>query len=236
MSRRKPRRSKFRSYTPAIMAAIALFAFGVVTLAELFHVAHGVNDALLDFAELFRQAVPLGTLLTSGFAFVFLIGLIWFHHDDLTTCWKRVSKQLPTPVLRNVAGALVFAGMLAVGLRIQAPLETKPAKSPQTTGEKTYGQVLPAAQDQNGKQPDEPAPSTLPVSHLRMTGRDVCDLFEDPTDAEWNACELHNRTHPDLPGKGGPVCIMIDGRISCLREALPPHRPGPPLSLLPDVH
>ena len=217
------------------MAACALFAFAVVSLSEAVHVAHDVNDALLNYGQIFRRPVPVGTLIASALFAALLGGLIWFHADRLETFWNRVSRwpNIPLPVLRYVAGAVCLAGLPAIALQLTSDVKQQQISQPAPTLRQD-----PPTVDQV---PDEAAPPTTPTQQSRqpmqdrMAGRHVCDLFEDPTDAEWNACLLYNQNHPGLRGTGGPTCIMVNGQIKCLTEPAPIRRPRPPLNLLPNL-
>jgi hypothetical protein len=235
MRQHRPKRS---SFCAALAAALA---FVVFSLYEAYHLAHSVNEALLHLSEIFRRGIPLATLIAAGLVTACVSGLVWFHIDELATCWMRISGHLKIrlSVLGNICGAIFLAGVLVLllialphnedspGTKKQEEVSRLPDKQPYTPQA-----TLPADPLDESRMPEPTLPTPMPVAPTpkpRMADRDVCNLFEDPTDAEWNACVLFNRRHPKLKGTGGPVCIMVRGRIECLPWPTPLPRPRPPL-------
>lgn len=236
-------------------AAVAMLAFMLVLLFETFHIAHSVNDALLNTDEIFRRAIPLATLIAAVLFAVLVGGLIWFHINELESCWKKISGHLKNrlPVWRYVVGTSVVVGLFILALALLP--EGGDAKKPQIAlrepveQPKKPKQPLPTVDPPNESSPPEPsvAEPTLPKSMLvlpmprpRMADRDVCDLFDDPTDAELNACTANVLKHPNRRGTGGPICVMIRAgkrwRTQCLPWPPPLPRARPPFNILPNLN
>jgi hypothetical protein len=220
------KKTKRRGLLVGLAAAFAAAAFALFLLDDAFRVAHRINGALLDVGEFFRRTVTLGTLIASVLFLVLVAGLISFHFDSLQNCWKKISAL---PAARYLLGAIFFVCLIVVPVLLLLP-EGDSDKTQQLT-------QLPQVSDPPKSDPT-PSPSnpTRPVP--RMTGRNVCDLFDDATDDELTACLTDLESHPKRKGIGGPICVETKFgnryRIKCLPWPIPLPRSRPPLNILPE--
>jgi hypothetical protein len=240
------------------LAGLALLAFAFDLLHTAFQMAHSVNDALLNFGEIFQKTIPLETIIAGAFFAALVGGVFWFHADDVENCCKKISQSRlfrylknDHPILRYFLGAMSMATLLiAVFIFLPHRSGTQPTTTPASQPfEISHEQnQLPAVVDPPGESPDHDPPladPTLPKSipvipppRPRMAGRNVCDLLEDPTNAELTACTRDILKHPYRKGTGGPICIMIkvgkQFRVECLPWPPLPRR-RPPLNILPNL-
>lgn len=236
-----------------VLAGIALLAFVLDLLHAAFQIAHSVNDALLNFGEIFRQAIPLGTIIAAVLFATLVGGVFWFHAGEVENCWKNISESRLFSYLKNnrplpryFLGAISLA-ILVIAVFIFLPREptTTPASQPFKISHEQ--RQPPSVVDPPEENPADDPPlagptsprsiSIIPRPRPRMAGRDVCDLLEDPTDAELTACTADILKHPYRKGTGGPICIAIKVarqlRIECMPwPPLPRNRP--PLNIVPN--
>jgi hypothetical protein len=223
----RQKKTKRRGLRGGLAAAFAAVAFALFLLDDAFSVAHRINGALLSAGDFFRRTVPLGTLIASVLFLVLVAGLIWFHLDRLENCWKRISALPPA---RYLLGAIFIAGLIVVPSLLLLPdgdLDKMPPRVTQPPQIPDPPQSNPAPSPSN---PTRPIP--------RMTGRNVCDLFDDATDDELTACVTDLARHPNRKGIGGPVCVETkfgnQYRIKCLPWPIPLPRSRPPMNILPN--
>ena len=223
----RQKKTKRRGLRGGLVAAFAAAAFALFLLDDAFRVAHSINGALLNAGEFFRRTVPLGTLIASVLFLVLVAGLIWFHLDRLENCWKRISALPPA---RYLLGAISIVVLIVVPSLLYLP-DGDLGKMPPQAAQPPQVPDLPKSDP-----PPSPPNPTRPVP--RMTGRDVCDLFDDATDDEMTDCLTDLAKHPNRKGIGGPVCVEIkignQYRIKCLPWPIPLPRSRPPMNILPD--
>ena len=238
-----------------IALASAVLSFVVVLLYEAFHIAHSVNEALLNASEIFHKSIPLGTIIAGALFGALVGGGIWFHSEGLAKCWQRISANLQRawPVLRPLFATVAVVVVVAIGLLFfpksgdtqqqkQRTAFSEPSKRTQESRQPLsvdppMRDLPPPQRNLEGRLAEPTLPEwtpLIPIMRPRMAGRNVCDLFENPTDAEWNACELDNARHPKRIGTGGPVCVMIHGQVRCLQWP-PKPKARPPLNILPEL-
>lgn len=244
------RASGFRAAGMAVVLALTAIAVALLLLYEAFEFTRWVNDFLLAASEVFHKSVQLATLITVPLFAFLVVGIAWHYYAWFRNCWCKIRRHVKKalPILRHVTGAIILVAMFITMLNsLPYGGGIREAKNQQTFRRQPVEQPKPPEQPQSfSPQTERPEPPDatptlptlkllLPVPRPRMAGRDVCDLFDDPTDAEWNACQLNLRRHPRHRGTGGPLCIMIHGRIKCLiwPPPIPKRRPPLPLDILP---
>jgi hypothetical protein len=226
-------------------SVIALLAFVIVSLCEIIHVAYSVHEALLDADEIFRKNISVGAFIAIAFVILLLRG--WF--ESLETYWKTMSKRLRWSktswplslktrlyLWRLAVGTVCIASLFIVTL-FNLPLRVdihiagrEPTTSRGLVEQPHEPRRLPTAA-QSEAPPHVPSHEPTQAGPRMASGDDVCNLFENFTDAEWKKCMRDILTHPNRTGTGGPVCTMVRGR--CLPwPPLPPRRP--PLDILPN--
>jgi hypothetical protein len=238
-----------------VVSTVALFMFH-----HAIQFMDWVAGGLLSASAIFRKPIQLGTVIAGGSLILLLGGLASLDSHWYLKCWQSILKQLKIalPVLRYIVGATVVIGASLLVLAflpqsgdtegiekqqnaLMQPVDKLPEQQESRLEQLREPQMLPPTyyiESQNLTAPlaNPTLPkvsSIIPPQRPRMAGRNVCDLVEDPTDAEWNACQLDNRKHPNRTGTGGPLCIMIDRQIRCLLPS-PLPRPRPPLNILPN--